>query len=179
MLTTAAAHRVAPTLLSRCQRLRFIPLTSGAVEEILSREAADVCAEDREAAAAYCEGSVRRALDLLEGERISDLRGMVETLLGAADVRGVRVIFDAAGEAGRDRNRISDALDLLRLRLRDGLLSLEGLGPKKGSPADPAPGQREGLLRRLRAVDRAQAAVRRNVNPALTLENLVFELRGV
>jgi len=181
VLTTAAAHRVVPTLISRCQRLRFVPLSPEVVSRILATSAPETDQQDREAAASYCEGSARRALDMLEGERISELRAVVDQITGAADTRGVGVIFDAAQEVGRDRVRICDALDLLRMRLRDGLLQLEGGGdlPGGGDTAEDPRAARERLLRQLRAVDAAQVAVRGNVNPALTLENLVLDLRGV
>ena len=170
VLATSAVHRVVPTLISRCQRLRFVPLGQEIVASILARRAADASPDERQAAASFCEGSARRALDLLEGQRMGSLGEVVDALQDAASGRSVTAVFEAAAGAGKDRTLIADALDLLRSRLRDRLLE----SADEGGGAD----RREQLLARLRAVDRAQAAVRGNVNPALTLENLVFEMRG-
>jgi DNA polymerase III subunit delta' len=170
VLATSAAHRVVPTLISRCQRLRFLPLGREVVASILASEAAEVPDKERQAAAAFCEGSARRALELLEGQRMGSLGEVVDALQGAVTGRSVAKVFEAAVGAGKDRTLITEALDLLRSRLRD--LLLEQVAQGDGA------GRREQLLERLRAVDRAQAAVRGNVNPALTLENLVFEMRG-
>jgi len=169
VLATAAPHRVVPTLISRCQRLRFVPLAQEVVGKILAREVPDIPAKERRAAASFCEGSARRALELLEGQRMAALGEVVDTLQAAASGQGVGDVFDAATGAGKDRTLIADALDLMRSRLRDQLMVLVEEG---GGAAG-----RDQLLGRLRAVDRAQAAVRGNVNPALTLENLVFEMR--
>ena len=170
VLATSAAHRVVPTLISRCQRLRFLPLGREVVASILASEAAEVPDKERRAAAAFCEGSARRALELLEGQRMGSLGEVVDALQEAVTGRSVAKVFEAAVGAGKDRTLITEALDLLRSRLRD--LLLEQVAQDDGA------GRREQLLARLRAVDRAQAAVRGNVNPALTLENLVFEMRG-
>lgn len=170
VLATSAAHRVVPTLISRCQRLRFLPLGREVVASILASEAAEVPDKERRAAAAFCEGSARRALELLEGQRMGSLGEVVDALQEAVTGRSVAKVFEAAVGAGKDRTLITEALDLLRSRLRD--LLLEQVAQDDGA------GRREQLLERLRAVDRAQAAVRGNVNPALTLENLVFEMRG-
>ena len=130
VLATAAAHRVVPTLISRCQRLRFVPLAREVVADILAREVPDVAERERQAAASFCEGSARRALDLLEGERMGALGELADALQAAATGREVAAVFDAAAGAGKDRTLISDALDLMRSRLRDQLLVLaeEGEG---------------------------------------------------
>ena len=171
VLVTAAAHRVTPTLVSRCQRVRFVPLERDVVLSILSRqEEVDADEAQMQAAAGYCEGSAGRALRLLDGEQFATLEQMVEGLVEAA--RGDRAVqvFDLALEAGRDRQVITDALDLLRLRLRDALL-----GQTPGD--DGSHLSVDAILGQLQAVDEAQSAVRGNVHATLALENLVLSMR--
>ena len=62
VLVTAAAHRVIPTLISRCQRVRFSPLTTDQVRQILA--SADDLEQDSATlrwAAEVSEGSPGRA----------------------------------------------------------------------------------------------------------------------
>lgn len=182
VLSSAAPHRVTPTLVSRCQRVRFVPLPTDVVLRLLKRhsEASD---EECQAAAALAEGSVQRAMRLLEGDQISSLNELVGDLVQAAQGNSATAIFDAAAGGGRDRQVISDSLDLLRIQLRDLLLIKEGAAAPPVTPGADQLRQRAqelplgAILGQLRAVDEAQAAVRGNVHPALALENLVLSMR--
>jgi len=184
VLVASAGHRVPPTLVSRCQRLRFVPLSTELVYEVVSQAVGDgnaTARHDRQVAAELAEGSAGRALRLLAGEQMSLIESSVERLLRAASVSDPLSLFEAATEAGRDRQLLQEVLDVIRLRLRDRLLCGEGLAP--GRVRDPDGAQevsrlpRKAVLRQLRAVNEAHAALRGNVNPALTLENLVLNMR--
>src|SRR5690606_24446621 len=73
VLTTERPELVLPTILSRCQRVRFDPLPPEAVERALVARSG--VAEDRAALVArLSDGSYTRALSLLEGEDLQALR---------------------------------------------------------------------------------------------------------
>jgi DNA polymerase III gamma/tau subunit len=139
----------------------------------------------RRSAAALAGGSARRALRLLEGEQLATIQRTVTILLRAADSPGVVDLFEAAAEAGKDRLEVAEALDVLRTWLRDLLLVREGVDDRhlinsEHLPqlrADAARLDHRAILRRLRAVDEAQVALRGNVQPALALENLALRMR--
>jgi DNA polymerase-3 subunit delta' len=169
VLVTPAPHRVAVTLVSRCQRIRFLPLAPPDLAAVLER-CSDADAGERQAAVAYAEGSAGRALRLLEGDQIKDLTDLANGLLRAAGSGQMREAFEVAAGAGRDRQQILEALEVLRIQLRDRLLDSAGAGGGGG-------GSRPTLLAQLRAVDEAQAAVLGNVHATLALENLVLGLR--
>ncbi len=171
VLVSSAAHRVTPTLVSRCQRVRFVPLEPDAVSAILARQDVEADEAQLQAVARYCEGSAGRALRLLEGDQFATLEQLVQGLVQAAAGDRTVQIFDVAVEAGRDRQVIVDALDLLRVRLRDALL-----GQTPGAGAEPEMST-NAVLGQLQAVDETQAAVRGNVHPTLALENLVLSMR--
>jgi DNA polymerase-3 subunit delta' len=185
VLVAASGHLVTPTLVSRCQRIRFLPLRRVDLELLLERYSeADESA--RTAAAAMAEGSAGRALRLLEGDQMSAIKDLVNSLLAAVEEEAAIPLFDAASEAGRDRKVLNEALDVLRLWLRDLLLCQQGLDSGgrvvNSDKLDLLREQarrltRPALVTRLRAVDEAQAALRGNVHPALTLENLVLRMR--
>ncbi len=184
VLVSAAPHRVVPTLVSRCQRIRFSPLEREVIALLLSR-LSEASAADRGAAAAYCEGSLGRALTLLQEDRMAQLRQTAQALMTAARGEQAAALFEAASGAGKERQQICEALDLLRVRLRDLLLLGEQIDLSHRMDAEPLQRLRElaselpraALLAQLRAVQEAQAAVQANVNASLALENLTLCMR--
>jgi DNA polymerase-3 subunit delta' len=97
LLVSHSAARVLPTIRSRCRLLALRPLLATEV----ARAAATAIGEDAEAAnikaaAAVADGSVRRALALLDGEAL-DLRSRITALLEqlpAVDPRGLHALGD-------------------------------------------------------------------------------------
>jgi DNA polymerase-3 subunit delta' len=97
LLVSHSAGRVLPTIRSRCRLLTLRPLAAGDV----ARAAAAAIGQDPDdpeitAAAAVAEGSVRRALALLDRDAL-DLRNRVLTLLGrlpALDPRALHALGD-------------------------------------------------------------------------------------
>lgn len=186
VLSASAGHLVTPTLVSRCQRIRFVPLSPEQVLEVVRRHS-EATEEDRRAAAALAEGSPRRALKLLGGEQMATIQRTVRALLDGAGRHQVLPVFEAAAEAGRDRQLLQETLDVMRVWLRDLLLCREGLEQGRVVNSDQLAQLRQeaqrvstpALLEQLRAVGEAQAALRGNVHPTLTLEHLVLRMRQV
>jgi DNA polymerase-3 subunit delta' len=97
LLVSHSAARVLPTIRSRCRLLALRPLLAAEV----AQAAATAIGEDAEAAnikaaAAAADGSVRRALAMLDGEAL-DLRNRITTLLKrlpAVDPRALHALGD-------------------------------------------------------------------------------------
>src|SRR3977135_1249580 len=97
LLVSHSAARVLPTIRSRCRPLALRPLLAAEV----TRAAATAIGEDAEAAdikaaAAVADGSVRRALALLDGDAL-DLRSRITALLErlpAVDPRALHALGD-------------------------------------------------------------------------------------
>jgi len=97
LLISHSAARVLPTIRSRCRLLALRPLQASEV----ARAAAAAIGEgaetaDIEAAAAVADGSVQRALALLDGDTL-DLRSRITTLLErlpAVDPRALHALGD-------------------------------------------------------------------------------------
>jgi DNA polymerase III subunit delta' len=97
LLVSHSAARVLPTIRSRCRLLALRPLLAAEV----AQAAATAIGEDAEAAnikaaAAAADGSVRRALAMLDGEAL-DLRNRITTLLErlpAVDPRALHALGD-------------------------------------------------------------------------------------
>ena len=114
ILISHRSGRLLPTIRSRCRMLRFAPLTSGAVEEILSREAPEADAMTRAAAVAAAEGSPGAALEFV-GQKLGPLHKLMLQLLHDGD-EGFVLRGALAEEIGArpDRERMQAAVELAR-----------------------------------------------------------------
>ena len=185
VLVTARPDVLLPTVRSRCQRLRFGPLTAHEVATVLTRDHGFATA-DAQAAAAASDGSVGRALDE-GGEEAIEARDAAARLLGAAAAGDPRRRLDGAkaliGGAG-DRDELSRRLLALASLLRDlGLLAARA-GEQALANVDLRP-QLQSLLRAYDArravegfavVDRALDALDRNASPKIVADWVALHL---
>jgi DNA polymerase-3 subunit delta' len=111
LLVTHAPGRVLPTIRSRCRRLSLRPLSN----EEVAAGAADLAArpvdEQVKAAAALSEGSIARAIALLDEDTL-ELRQRIEALLNrlpAIDPRALHALGDALG--GADQRAFAAFID--------------------------------------------------------------------
>ncbi|GAB5520775.1 MAG: DNA polymerase III subunit delta' [Rhodothermales bacterium] len=122
VLTTNRLDRVLPTILSRCQRLRFDPLPADAIEHALTTR--DGIATDRAGMLArMADGSYSRALELAENETLLADRELVLTFFRHAYTRNIDQLADRIEEMGRTgRERVKGMLRLMLSWLRDLML---------------------------------------------------------
>ena len=183
VLTVQDPADILPTLVSRCRKVSFSPLSGEAISaELVRRGVAEPVARFRAALAA---GSLGKALDLdeeLYARRLDLLRtrlaapgGVLEDWEFAEDLvrqfRGERI----------DREGLAESLDLLGLLFRDAAVAaagrpgaslLEGAPPAAGPDISAAA---DGFA----AVRRAQAQILGNAAPELALAVLLGRLRGL
>ena len=99
LLVSHSAARVLPTIRSRCRLLALRPLPAADVARAAATALGqDPDAADIRAAAAVADGSVRRALALLDGEAL-ELRNRITALLErlpAVDPRALHALGDAS-----------------------------------------------------------------------------------
>lgn len=189
VLVTSRPDMLLPTVLSRCQRLRFGRLAPAEIADVLMRDHEYVEA-DAHAAASLSDGSVGRALEGATDEFV-DAReaaaSLLESVAPAPDPRrrlsGAKALVGSAG-GGSDRDELARRLCALSSIIRDlgALLSraderclangdlrplLERL--RKSFDADRA-------LRAFSAVDRALAALDRNASPKIVADWLAFQI---
>jgi DNA polymerase III subunit delta' len=97
LLVSHSAARVLPTIRSRCRVLALRPLAAADVARAAAAALAEeVAAADIAAAAAVADGSVRRALALLDGDALDLRNGIVALLdrLPAVDPRALHALGD-------------------------------------------------------------------------------------
>jgi DNA polymerase-3 subunit delta' len=184
ILTTSYPHLLLPTILSRCQTVCFRRLNREKVVEIL-RSRLDISEREAEFAAGLSEGSLGKALSLLE--RGLEEREKIISWLKKRDM-SVEDIFSiaeriAARSSGR-RERLLWFLEVVLSWYRDLFMIVAG------NPAlineDCAQELREeaeslsgiNVQEALETVLRAQEWINMSANPRLTLEVMLLNLKG-
>lgn len=186
VLITDRPDVLLPTVRSRCQRLRFGPLSPADVAALLVRDHG-MTASEAHAAAAAADGSIGRAIEG-NSEGIAEARDSAARLLqGAAGSTDPRRRIDGAkmlvgGNA--DRDELSRRLLALSSLLRDlGLLGARA-DQRSLANADLTP-QLQALLRSydgdralrgFEVVDRALEALARNASPKIVADWVALNL---
>ena len=181
VLVSSRPHLLPLTILSRCHRLRFNPVHRDVIAAFLEKEHA-LAPDKALILASSSGGSIGRALTLHKGDYIAlrdSILGRISK--GTLDALGCLAL---AGELAGDREDIREALDILKSWYRDLLVFKETGRAEALINRDHAGdiGRLAGLtgveeiLRGIRTIQRAEAAIERNVNKPLTLETMVFTL---
>lgn len=122
VLTTSRPDQLLPTIVSRCQRLRFDPLRPDAVEEALV-EREDVDAERAAMLARMADGSYGRALSLTENEHLMASRALMLDYVRAGFIRDVDALNEHISDIqDMGRERVKGVLRLLLRWIRDLML---------------------------------------------------------
>lgn len=122
ILTTSRPDQLLPTIVSRCQRLRFDPLPPEAIEAALV-EREDLASERAAMLARMADGSYSHALDLTQNEALMDSRALVLDYFRAAYTQRVDPLSDLTSRiASMGRERVKGVLRLMLRWLRDLML---------------------------------------------------------
>ena len=168
-----------PTILSRCQRLRFNPLSQGVVTGLLS--ARGVTAEEARSAASLAGGSMEKALAITRQGSLARRREIVEQVIDLTP-RNFALLTATAERLGHEREEAQEVVEVLTLFFRDVLLSRHGACSLVNADLQAFVERTaeslstRGILERLEAVTGAGRSLLRNVNPRLTLEALFISL---
>lgn len=127
ILVTTGFSALLPTIRSRCQEVRFVPLAAEHLRTVLTRHGRN--AEDAAVAVAAAGGSAERALAMNAPEVWAARTQLVEEVWSALD--DLPTLLDRAERLGRDRGALEDALDSLLAFTRDA--SVAGIGPSGAS----------------------------------------------
>lgn len=194
ILVTDQAHRLLDTIISRCQRVVFGALSRGDVLSLLERrvagdEALASWRGDRatiELAAGYGEGSVGRALEVLERGLLGTRRELLGALEGVDGRRPQHWLetAQALGGSWGQREQFTHRLEMLIVLYRDALrLTLGGdsddlvNGDMHRPLSEMAEARgRDALLRGLERLLEAVGQLERNINPQLVAEQLLLAL---
>jgi DNA polymerase-3 subunit delta' len=181
VLLTSAEGRLLTTILSRCQRVRFVPLPGATLATLLARRG--VPEERARLAAALAGGSAARAIELAGEDALENRQARVLALVDAARA-GLRASSAAAAELAQQKDEIAPTLELLGLWWRD-VAALAAGAPEdlcafrgdavRAQAARIGPGA---AAARARAVIDAQTALLGYANAQLALEHLLVKMGG-
>ncbi|MEM1043937.1 MAG: DNA polymerase III subunit delta' [Bacteroidota bacterium] len=186
VLTASRPDRLLPTILSRCQRLRFDVLPPGAIEAALA-ERESIEPERAALLARMADGSYTRALTLAGSEELARQRALVLAFFRAAFSRASGALDDLVADlAGLGREGLKGVLHLMLGWVRDLLLARHAGDAAALVNVDQRVAV-EGFVTNLPAaqlgamvglVEHALGLVERNANTTLVLTVLADALRA-
>lgn len=173
ILITSRPFALLPTIVSRCQRLRFQPLTSMQVEQYLVSKRG-LAGEDAKMLAVISLGRLGMALEA----SVDEVReGLAEfaLLLSPSVLQQPVKITEAASRWSADIETTKKALLWISLWLRDRIL-LQVSQDEGSGKALTAPVNLDHALDCFRFIGEINRALNRNINRQLALEVLLMEL---
>jgi len=180
ILITSRSFALLPTIVSRCQRLRFQPLTSVEVEQYLTSKRG-LAGEDARMMAVISLGRLGIALETSVDEVREEL-AEVALLLSPTVLQQPVKIAEGASRWSTDIETTRKALLWISLWLRDRILFQ--VSPDRGrllyppllGKAPTAPMNLDHALDCFRFIGEINRALNRNINRQLALEVLLMEL---
>jgi len=179
ILLTENADMLLPTIRSRCQLVRFSPLSTENVRLLL--EKSGVAAELADLLAPLSEGSMQRAGEL-DNETLAVRREKLIALLSTLDLGRIGTVFDTAEELAGNRDETLASLDLLLSFARDtvylnaGCPEIINTTIRPALEAFAAQFTLERALQILGDIMETRRAVQRNANNKLALDCLFMKM---
>lgn len=161
-----------PTVLSRCQTVRFADLSVEDCADVLTRRG--IAPEEAKRLAGMAQGSVGRALELRADEGYMALRDRVlrslDMLKDSASVAGAAVLLE--DEKGTE----ADILEIMELWARDRMAVQSGSAPYQTGEIDRLSRSKIDGLKLLKGVVSLRARLAGNVSWTNALEDMYFRL---
>ena len=183
ILVTTRASDLLPTVVSRCQPIRFKPISRQSLESALIREHG-FDSEDAAVIAAMAGGSMSRALRMHRNNWISHrnwLIGELESLSGGP----VNRLLALANQLSKEKNDLPDTLEVIKSWFRD--LVIARLHPDKLLNQDLASTLQQisqkmsliSLLSKFEAVQSTQTAIQAGTHIRLAMETMLLKLSRI
>lgn len=187
ILVTANVYALLPTVMSRCQLVRFVSLGIEPLTTLLVHQK-QVAPERARLIASLAEGCPGRAL-AMDAEETLDKRNRLEQVLHllSSGLQDVRVIFEQAEQLSAEKSALQEYLDIWLAWYRDMHLLREHGNARFVANVDAVPRLKETAfqlppyhLRRLfEIVYQTKMEVLRNANAQLALEVMLISLTEV
>lgn len=189
ILTTSRPRAILPTVLSRCQRVAFLPIPRQELADLLVRERA-IPEGQALLLAAMAQGSleVARSLEPAQVIEARDRAALFDQRLEPGRKNAVFEALEVSGDLGEDREELDTFLDTLMIWLRDQAVIASGASHDTVANLDRLPDlealvERRGLrhvLDRTRVVLHAkrQLDLPFNLNRTMIAEQLCLGLSG-
>lgn len=192
ILTALQASDLLPTIVSRCQHIRFSPISREKLKTFLI-EKHGLDAEDAAIFSAMANGSIAKALSMIKKNsqanwiRLRDwllnIIGLEQT--GSLSLQPIIILLSFAERLSKNKEIIQDSLEIIKTYLRD--LIIYKYSPEKIINKDlirkiQYASQKitvKSLLSQIEAIQKAQKDIQANTNLRLTLEVMMLRLSRV
>lgn len=122
ILTTDRPDKLLPTISSRCQQMRFVPLSPQAIQEALV-EREEVASDTAAMVAHMADGSYTRAIELLNNEQLKEARSLALEFFRQAYAMQIDSLLDLTSKiSNMGREQTKGLLQLMLTWTRDLLL---------------------------------------------------------
>ena len=180
ILTARQPADLVPTVASRCQHIRFNPISRRKLQKILSSRH-KVPAREAKIIATLAGGSVKRAIEMVQSDWLARRNWLINQLM-ALSLKTVNHLLAVAEELASNRDNLQEGLDIMQTWLRD--LLIHHYDPEKMMNADlislvPRTEERwcpEAIIQKLKAIETARREIEGNANPRLTCEALLIQI---
>jgi DNA polymerase-3 subunit delta' len=179
ILVTENAGMLLSTVRSRCQLIRFAPLSPEYVQSLLERSG--MASDTAALVAPMSGGSLQKALDL-DNEALVARREAVLSRVSQLTINRIGTVFDAAEELSGNRDTTLELLDMLLSFYRDAVHLGAGnteIVNRSARSAIESIASRRSFPRNLELLERiseTRRAVQRNANPKLALDHLFMTM---
>ena len=181
LLTTLEPQMLLPTIVSRCCHVRLQPLEEIWIERYLT-ETQGLPPSQAQQVAALAEGSLERAKEVAEPDRIAHVNGVLEHL---ARLKGLPMVdfFPLTAQWVKGSEDLEQDLGCIKLWLRDLILSRlltdhqRVLPTAQENPDTVLPVAVETLLSLFADLEKAHMLIRQNANKQLTLEGVCLAIK--
>lgn len=182
ILTTSHIPGLLPTIVSRCQLVRFKPLPPEVIENFLIKKGG-IAKDEAYMASNLSEGSLRKGMRIASSEQ-KELRNRVIDLIAKISLKDMEGIFETAREFTQDRDQIPFILSIVSSWYRDVLVfkesedpsSLVNMDKKEEIAKEVEKYSKEEIEEIISLVLKTIDYIKRNINPQLAIETLLLKI---
>ncbi|MCK5235846.1 MAG: hypothetical protein KAR06_02580, partial [Deltaproteobacteria bacterium] len=183
ILVSARPSVLLPTIISRCMKINFAPLTVDVIKEVLLSSSQETSEAEALSAARFGMGSISRALEALEGDALAKCEEFLDKL-SMIGKRELGSVVEMAAKYAKDPE-LFQVLETAKVICRDHGVTLSGVEALRATAAeDKALTIFKDMEKTLEAYSLFDNALREmmppmNANKQLALESLMITLKGM
>jgi len=184
LLLTTNADIFLQTILSRCVRINFKPISDDLVEKYL-KEHYNLSNYELQFATAFAQGKIGRAISVIHSDEFEKLKNCVLTIVRYAKVMNTTEIISEVKNITNYKSNIDDFLDLMAMWYRDVLVFKSTNNANRVLFKEQLPLIKThasecsyaGLEEILKAIDKVNVRLKANVKFDLTMELMIMTIK--
>ena len=182
ILTALQASDILPTLVSRCQQIRFNPIPLSSIQAYLENSRG-LTATKASAIAAMAGGSITRAESMAKSNWMEKRNWIIEELK-ALPSRSINLQLAFSEALSKNKEWVFEAFDIMKNWFRDIVIyhfrpdriMNQDLADPINTASQRADNNINALLQKIKAVEKAEKDIKSNANLRLTLDSLMLTL---